>query len=147
MNDAEGEWTNEPDRKHWVDQATGLDCLIVRNRLGALCGYVGVPEGHPYYGKDYNDDALCGVDVHGGLTYSDHCRGDICHTPEEAANEPVWWLGFDCAHAGDLCPKLTGSAALSALSALGGAYRNMPYVESECRDLAKQLAAVGLPQG
>lgn len=40
------EWDQEPDRKHWVQQ--GLDCLIVRNLMGALCGYVGVPPSHPY---------------------------------------------------------------------------------------------------
>ena len=37
-----GEWTDEPDKLQWVDEATGFDCLIVRNSLGALCGYVGV---------------------------------------------------------------------------------------------------------
>jgi len=33
------EWENEPNRKHFVDEATGLDCLIVRSPTNALCGY------------------------------------------------------------------------------------------------------------
>lgn len=43
-------------------------CAIVKHEsLGTLCGYLGVPSCHPWYGKD-NPDA----DVHGGITYSEH---------------------------------------------------------------------------
>ena len=78
-----GPWQDEPDKEQWADEATGYPCLIVRNRLGALCGYVGVPEGHPWHGKDYDDIEPC-PDVHGGLTYADSCQegpeGEtICH--------------------------------------------------------------------
>lgn len=67
-----GEWDQEPDKKQWTDAATGLPCLIVRNFGGALCGYVGVPPGHPDHGTDYGGlDA--DVDVHGGLTFADAC--------------------------------------------------------------------------
>lgn len=69
-----GPWNNEPDKAQWVDDATGLDCLIVRNHGGALCGYVGVPEGHPAYGKDYDTvDVL----VHGGLTFASLCAEGV----------------------------------------------------------------------
>ncbi len=51
----DGPWQNEPDKMQWVDEATGLPCLIVRNRSGALCGYAGVPNTHPWYKKQYND--------------------------------------------------------------------------------------------
>lgn len=50
-----GPWDGEPDKAQWTDEATGLPCLIVRNRMGALCGYVGVPAAHPWHGKDYSD--------------------------------------------------------------------------------------------
>lgn len=46
-----GEWHQEPDKAQWIDQATGLDCLIVRGPFGALCGYVGVPQSSPYLRK------------------------------------------------------------------------------------------------
>src|SRR5690606_3996986 len=42
----------------WVDEATGLDCLMVRNSGGAWCGYVGVSEGHPLYGVEYSAESL-----------------------------------------------------------------------------------------
>lgn len=50
-----GPWDAEPDKVQWIDEETGLDCLIVRNRLGALCGYVGVGPDHPYHGIEYNE--------------------------------------------------------------------------------------------
>lgn len=50
-----GPWQDEPDKAQWVDEATNLDCLMVRNPMGALCGYVGVPREHPWYGKGYSE--------------------------------------------------------------------------------------------
>lgn len=46
-----GAWVDEPDKAQWRDEATGLPCLLVRNQLGALCGYVGVYPDHPYFAK------------------------------------------------------------------------------------------------
>lgn len=83
-----GEWDREPDKVQWVDEASGLDCLIVRGPHGALCGYVGVAESHPYFEVGYSQCAQkppCGesycnhspenhAEVHGGLTFSDHCH-------------------------------------------------------------------------
>jgi hypothetical protein len=80
-----GPWDDEPDKVQFTDEATGLPCLIVRNRGGALCGYVGVPKAHPWHGVDYSGctraekcgGPYCGhgpdVDVHGGLTFADSC--------------------------------------------------------------------------
>ena len=50
----DGPWTDEPDKMQWIDEATGLDCLIVRGPMGALCGYVGVPPEHPWHGIPYS---------------------------------------------------------------------------------------------
>jgi hypothetical protein len=58
---------------------------------GYACGYVGVPEGHPWYKKDYDD---IDVDVHGGLTWSDDHVGND-------APDGLWWVGFDTAHYND----------------------------------------------
>lgn len=55
----EGEWQSEPDYQHWVDEETGLDCLIVRHpNSGHLCGYVGVMEGHIFYQVEYSNCSL-----------------------------------------------------------------------------------------
>lgn len=142
-----GPWNAEPDKKQFTDEATGLPCLIVRARHGALCGYVGVAEGHPYYRKDYSqlpdsDDGQY-ISVHGGLTFANHCshssdesRG-ICHLPEPGEPDSVWWLGFDCAHSGDQCPAYDREPILGY-----EVYRTLQYVEAECASLARQLAAV-----
>lgn len=141
-----GEWDSEPDKMQWTDEATGLPCLVVRNPGGHLCGYVGVPDGHPWFQKDYDGCRINGAEwpsVHGGLTFADFCsprpdakeRG-ICHVVDAGENDRVWWLGFDCAHCGDLSPK--HAADRSAVLLAGEAYRTIDYVRSECRSLAAQ---------
>lgn len=143
-----GPWDDEPDKKQWIDEATGLPCLVVRSPLGHLCGYVGVSNGHPLFEKSYWD---ADVDVHGGPTYSDHCGGDICHLVEDGDDDNVWWIGFDCAHSGDASPwrddmfrslsKFTD--LLSGVRSFGTeAYRSFAYVERECKSLASQLSAM-----
>lgn len=52
-----GEWDDEPDKTQWTDETTGLACLIVRNPMGALCGYVGVPTTHVLHGIKYNAES------------------------------------------------------------------------------------------
>lgn len=168
----DGPWQSEPDKKQWRDEATGLPCLIVRGPSGALCGYVGIAEGHPYFGKSYDDrvakptdfdarqydpdrtpviamlcntfaddDGLVGLDlaldVHGGITFGNLCAAGepehgICHRPSAGEPDHVWWLGFDCAHSGDLSPKYDDIWR-------DGTYRTQSYVEAECASLAKQL--------
>jgi hypothetical protein len=147
-----GPWQDEPDKIHWIDPNTDLDCLMVRNpNSGNWCGYVAVTEGHPFYGKDYNevyrlrgDDYL---DVHGGLTYSDFCMQTddesrfVCHVPHPGRPEKVWWLGFDCAHAWDVSPGYMARHPDWPVGA-DAVYRDRPYVEAEVRSLAAQLKAV-----
>lgn len=147
-----GPWDGEPDKRQWTDETTGLPCLIVRNGVGALCGYVGVHEGHPAFGVDYedidgtwNDDysdrtapIVPGVEVHGGLTFSGLCQTrdpehGVCHVVEPGQPDKVWWLGFDCAHCGDLTPVLSAHG--------GDTYKDVAYVTAECERLALNLAA------
>jgi hypothetical protein len=90
-----GPWSTEPDYAVWVDEATGLDCMIKRNGAGALCGYVGVPEGHKFFEVDYNDIPYGRGGphaVHGGLTYTRECSGGVCHVAQPGRPEHVWRL-------------------------------------------------------
>lgn len=133
-----GQWQDEPDKMQYTDEETGLPCLIVRNPGGALCGYVGIGRSHPYYGKTYLDIER-DIEVHGGLTYSDFCvenqkEHGICHITEPGEEEPLWWFGFDCAHAGDLCPSYVPSYRFGE-----DRYRGISYVKREINRLAKQL--------
>ena len=153
-----GEWQSEPDLVEWRDAATGYPCLIVRGSMGALCGYVGLPPGHPLHGKGYSEaeQEHESLNVHGGLTYADACDegGHICHVPLEGEPADVWWLGFDCNHSGDLAPgmdALTRRSSGTAISdALNGidcgpwrvTYKPIGYVRSEVESLAAQLAAL-----
>lgn len=51
-----GQWDNEPDKVQWIDDTTGLDCLIVRTHRGNLCGYVGVGPDHVLSGIEYDQE-------------------------------------------------------------------------------------------
>lgn len=134
-----GPWQDEPDKAVWVDEATGLDCMIHRSRGGALCGYVGVADHHPAFGKHYSD---VDVVVHGGLTYADKCNEDdpegICHVPAPGRPHDVWWFGFDCAHGRDVLPQMNDTVGLRRYQT----YRDFGYVKKEVESLAQQLLAI-----
>lgn len=148
----DGPWKDEPDRKEW--RHAGLPCLILRNALGALCGYAAVPPGHPLYGKAGDD-----LDVHGGVTFTGHCEGKICHEAKPGEPDEVYWFGFDCAHFMDLVPGLLPEVLFKRIpEAIRmtrpvpsiDVYRSMAYVTSEVERLAEQLAALagdGRPHG
>jgi hypothetical protein len=104
---------------------------------------VGVPKGHPLFGKDYDE---CPVDIHGGLTFAGSCQHSehgICHVVEEGEEDLVWWLGFDCGHLGDYLPIFeTPLALLLGRCDLfgGGHYWTYAEVKEETEKLALQLA-------
>lgn len=129
-----GAWDGEPDKLLWKHK--GFDCMVVRNGLGALCGYVGVQEGHPWFGQDYDNVK---ADAHGGLTYSDFCQGHICHP----GPEKTYWLGFDCAHSGDQVP---GVMKYDGFSRRDDQYRDLAYVKQEVNRLAEQAAEAAFPR-
>lgn len=103
-------------------------------------------------------DRISEVDVHGGLTFASACspHGDeaanVCHVPGPGETDRVWWFGFDCAHAGDLCPQMNMhlkqmDAILPMPPSLAGyrdndEYRDVAYVKEQCAMLAKQLVAI-----
>ena len=148
----DGPWEGEPDKVQWIDPETGLDCLIVRNHFGSLCGYVGVPAGHPAYRQGYDDVE---VSVHGGLTFDGFCADEetergICHIPGEGRDPKVWWLGFDCGHFNDVSPGMEYlDRHLSRLDVdiperpkevwEFQTYKDLEYVVNEVEQLAKQL--------
>jgi hypothetical protein len=126
----DGPWHTEPDDVEF--EHVGLKCAIHRSSVGVLCGYVGVPPGHPWWGQRFDD---IDANVHGGLTYA---RGNSV-----GPNTELWWLGFDCAHAGDLMPcMLTLSQPEFLRAAVALEYRNVDYVVAETQRLAEQAAAV-----
>ncbi len=106
---------------HQCSNEIEINCVIRRNTVGALCGYVCINSDNSLYGLDY-DEISYRIDFtpHGGLTYGDQIDGS-------------WQVGFDCAHAGDFCPNLPSNYG-------GGVYRDLEYVKEECEQLAESIS-------
>lgn len=102
----------------------GFKWATAHNGMGVRCGYVRIPEGHPWHGGSERIDA----EVHGGITFEN----------ADSDNE-TWWIGFDCLHAGDTPdPELPGSEFWPESVFKFGTIRDQAYVESECRSLCEQ---------
>ena len=116
----------------------GYMCVVLLQRLGHRCGYVGLKDDDPRYGKKYGK--LDKIECHGGLTYSaGHLLADV--------PRGMWWIGFDCAHAWD-APDIEAvreifgefDAERAAICYNHGApIRTREYVEAECRNIVDQL--------
>lgn len=77
--------------------------MVALGPVGALNGYVSVPEGSVLHGADAEKaDRLVGV--HGGWSYS-------APVPPWGGEDGFWWLGFDTMHVGDgIDPDLAAAA-------------------------------------
>lgn len=148
-NFPEGPWNKEPNKIYF--QAHGFECIIKRHaEFGHLCGYVGVPKGHPMFNVSSQNEKCLELNVHGSLTYSNECQGDICHP----GKNKVFWLGFDCAHNGDYIPKITPvmygkmpynkhlkkTSDMPAEAFVREDYKDVEFVKEECIRLAEQLS-------
>lgn len=134
----DGPWQDEDDEVSWA--FGDVPCRIVRNpHSGSLCGYVGIPPSHPWYGADCMDD-LGGVSVHGGVTWSGQFADATWATRTPDA---TWWVGFDCAHAWDVTPGFTKLYGVQRDYPAGYAYRTMAYVRGEVERLAQQAIGAG----
>ena len=139
-------FAGEPDREEF--EHAGLKCLIQRSpSVGVLCGYVGIPPEHPLYGKGFIRTGINEVlDVHGGITFAEAGDGDRW-------SEGLWWIGFDCAHEGDLIPTFDVLFTLSHLlceghyEVDGEVYRNIDYVREQTKKLAEQLHSLSSDTG
>lgn len=105
----------------------GYKCVVTFGSSGHRCGYVGIPETHPLYKKDYSshldikksdigDREVSGIFPLLGACLDDderikieayfQCHGAITYSgggkgSEYPIESDLWWFGFDCAHAGD----------------------------------------------
>ena len=117
--------------KEWTTRA-GLKAVVIAHDMGHRCGYVGVPEDHPWHGKGYDD---VDIDVHGGLTYAD-------------ARDDLWWFGYDCAHLGDARdPELMSDEYKNVLLGRklnfdGDTIKTLDFCVNECESMAAQLKDV-----
>jgi hypothetical protein len=129
--------TSHPDSLLLKGEHAGFEWEVTSNGIGYRCGYVRIPAGHPWHGSDIDDEALGEVEVHGGLTFA--AADTDCG---KGGEDNAWWVGFDCAHAGDSPDPEIGRGAI--MLGLRGTIRTTGYVAAECRRLADQAAAAGL---
>lgn len=132
---------------------SGLECMVVRTRMGHYCGYVGVPPSHPWFGKGYNEkvkvppsvfsretcadnvgviNLLCASDVSQDamdIVLAVDVHGGLTFSAKDKTRE-IWWFGFDCAHAGD------------GRSPSDDGWKDADFVAENCRSLADQLADI-----
>ena len=151
----DGPWQDEPDRVEW--RIGEFVALARRNRMGAWCGYIGLPPGHPWHGLHaFGDEhnSLDDIEVHGGINYTDACmvvegmdpQELVCHTPLPGESDDVWWLGFDCLHAWDIGPAMDAQMREAGLAPMRPNdivyhYRDVAYVTREVEHLAEQADA------
>lgn len=139
-----GPWVGEADRLEW--RRHGLVCLLTRNPLlGNLCGYVGVPPGHPMHQVTRSVIQQM-VRVHGAITYAKPCdeEAGVCHVAAPDEPDDLWWFGFDCMHGHDIVPGQVrcfelDDEELDMLAGKGVAYRDQQYVCGQIDLLADQL--------
>ena len=130
-------WEYEPDLYEWTYR--GVECIARRNMThGAWCGYVDVPREvwekfrvSIVKGIDQLDelnqlDDL--IDVHGGVTYS-----------EDNLDKDAHRVGFDCAHGGDLMPKIRHTEPHQDEP---DTYRDLAFVMVECESMVDQILKV-----
>ena len=158
-----GPWDNEPDKIKWQDDETGYQCFMLRNQFGAWCGYVSIPEEHPFYGMESNrkvqidkeklmtrkvgnSPPLISImlqdkeEFEKGIVTLDlsvEVHGGITFTGEHFDEPGAWWIGFDCSHCDDRCPGMN----IDFIDDMQ-IYRNREYVENEIRNLAEQLKEI-----
>lgn len=110
----------EGDRKEF--DYLGYKCLILRmDYSGHLCGYIEIPDNHKLDGMDYTsieEKYDWEVPAHGGLTFSGKLR-----------DEEGQWIGFDCAHSGDVLPNSP------IVHFEFETYKDMKYVESNLKKI------------
>lgn len=100
----------------------GMRCAMRHGVFGCPCGYVMMPEEHPWRGKSTNELERI-IDVHGGVTFV----GELHELPDGSR-----WVGFDMAHAGDM----VGIVPI----------RTDEECFEETERLAKQVALAGLEE-
>lgn len=139
-----GPWEDEPDRVDWTTKA-GFPAQIYRSKVGSLCGYVGLPKGHPLHGEPH--EKMRHLRAHGGVNYVTPSR------PDDGEPADLWWVGFDCGHAHDVSPAMhvrmtrvlgvLANASRPQDEGFEWRYRDVAYVTEVCERLARQLAEEG----
>jgi hypothetical protein len=119
-----GEWDNEPDLIEWIDDYSGYECRVRRNKhAGFLCGTVVVPETNRFHGMNYHDLKDAEFNVHQGISISGFDRNG------------KYRIGFRCNLGFDIVPHKKMLLYVDD----GDTYKNISYVKEQTERLAKQI--------
>jgi hypothetical protein len=155
---------NEPD--YFEDIMSGFVVVARRNHSKAWCGYVGVPEAHALFGKDY-DHRIAVPDRHAvaigktspitafleGMHDDDGMVSLSCLLNVHGGltfaksgypkDDGLWYFGFDCSHYNDLTPQQVFQSFEGGIwGPLSAPYRNLDYVKQELATMAAQMRTI-----
>jgi len=112
------EWETESNLERWTYREH--DCVVLRiENLGHLCGYAS------FHKEDISKIDTTEIHVHGGVTY----ESSGLHIVDPDSKK--YWIGFDCAHYGDLVPSMSEKG----LSVGHETYRNIEYVKNQTEQI------------
>lgn len=160
-------WASEPDTKIW--EHAGLRCRITRHpSLKHLCGYVGVPEGHPAYRLHYSTekpelfaalkakresepigkepsfmlmiDALFKGEVTPCLASVIDVHGGVTYADADCPGHPDDGAGWWIGFDCNHCDDY--APGMPHFLAEHGTYRDLEYVTAQTNKLAEQLSAL-----
>ncbi|HLD91385.1 MAG TPA: hypothetical protein VI911_10270 [Patescibacteria group bacterium] len=110
---------------------------IKDNKIGFLCGYVFIPWYHQKYNINFQEESNS-LDVHGGITYENKDLERCTILLPEGK-----WIGFDCAHLGDLQDpeyfKLPGNRNINLSMGRLDTFKDRNYVLNEIISMIEQL--------
>lgn len=128
---ADGPWQHEPDYLSFPH--VGVRCRLVRAHTGGWCGYVRLPQRHPFRPPRRGRRRELDLEVHGGITFDEQIGG-------------AHWLGFDCGHYNDYLPAIDAKlravypATAPSLFDKFTVYRAIDFALAEVKRLAEQVA-------
>ena len=121
MNDLFNIIKEEGDELSWIYK--DFNCFIKRNHLKAWCGYVKIPKELPL-NFDFKSDDYFPLICHGGITF-------------QSSNDELFnVVGFDCAHSGDLIPKML---EFDSTHGDRNTYKDKDFVISETNSIVDQI--------
>ena len=127
-------WFNEILWDSEIREYAGLKFRVLRTEWGTWNGYVFLPKGHIFHGKNVNDKEIEDLKVHGGVTYS--ASGGV--TGGIGSKKDDWIVGFDTDHMYDFSPN---SKIRNFNIFLDGCknYKNHAYVVRETKNLIDSI--------
>ena len=124
-------WFNEILWDSKTHEHKGLKFRVIRMTWGTWNGYVILPKGHIFHGKDILDKEIEDLTVHGGVTYTDSGGGNW-------SKEDDWIVGFDTNHMYDFSPDSTVRGFNTFLEGCKN-YKNHGYVFQEAKKLIDSI--------